>query len=74
MRLKEAYGSGKQIDSPCWTLNKRIAHLTKARGDGFDYGKLDADLYPLVVEMLRAVALAAKRPLLLKYAWQGPER
>jgi hypothetical protein len=38
--LKNLYGSGKKIDSPCWTINKRLAHSTLVRSESFDYSPL----------------------------------
>lgn len=54
--LKVAYGSRSEKDTPCWTLNKRLAHLTNLRGDSFDYLRLYAVLDPLVRTMLHGVA------------------
>ena len=66
--LKTVYGTGGDVDSPCWTLNKRLAHLTNVRGDSFDYGPLRSVLDPLVFEVLREVAAATRRPVLCHYA------
>jgi len=65
--LKTAYGTADAVGSPCWTLNKRLAHLTNERGDSFDYGPLRPLLDPLVFEVLREVAAATLRPVLRHY-------
>jgi hypothetical protein len=66
--LDSAYGTRHKEDSPCWILNKRLAHLTNVRGDSFDYRQVFTALDPLVLAALREVALVAKRPLLSQYA------
>jgi hypothetical protein len=70
--LKMSYGSRRRRGSPCWTLNKRLAHLTDVRGDSFNYRQLYAALDPLVLAALREVALVAKRPALSFYAGLQP--
>src|SRR5436189_6233257 len=42
--LRTAYGNRNHVDTPCWTLNKRLAHLSSVRGDGFNYAPLYAVL------------------------------
>src|SRR5262249_46225001 len=66
--LKAVYGTSGDVDSPCWILNKRLAHLTNVRGDSFDYGPLRSVLDPLVFEVLREVAAVTMRPVLCHYA------
>lgn len=66
-KLKNVYGSYDLPDTPCWILNKRLAHLTRVRGDSFDYPTLYATLDPLVRAILGQVAGIAKRPLLSHY-------
>jgi hypothetical protein len=66
--LKAVYGTSGDVNSPCWILNKRLAHLTNVRGDSFDYGPLRSVLDPLVFEVLREVAAVTMRPVLCHYA------
>ena len=66
-RLRQAYGAHDQRDTPCWILNKRLAHLTSVRGDSFDYSALYAALDPLIGETLRQVAQIAGRTLMANY-------
>ena len=66
--LRTAYGNRNQVDAPCWTLNKRLAHLTSVRGDSFNYAPLYGVLDPLVRAMLHEVAGVTQRPLLCRYA------
>ena len=66
-RLTQAYGTSDQQGKPCWTLNKRLAHLTRVRGNRFDYSALYATLDPIVGETLREVARIAGRPLMSHY-------
>src|SRR5262249_37382777 len=66
--LKTVYGTGGDVDSPCWILNKRLAHLTNVRGDSFDYVPVRSALDPLVFEVRREVAAATRRPVRCHYA------
>ena len=61
--LALAYGEANDATSNCWILNKRLAHPTKHRTEGYDY----SDLFAALDEPLRAVIEYiydyAKRPL-----------
>jgi hypothetical protein len=61
--LAVAYGEANDPTSNCWTLNKRLAHPTKHRTEGYDY----SDLFAALDEPLRAIIdyiyACAKRPL-----------
>jgi hypothetical protein len=46
--LRAAYGDGKTERSPCWTLNKMIAHPTLMRGSSHDYTDVIKNLLPLI--------------------------
>jgi hypothetical protein len=70
--LTTAYGGPKVVNSPCWTLNKRLAHLTSVRGDRFDYTPLYTVLVPRVRTMLHEVAVLTQRPVLSHYAGVDP--
>lgn len=71
--LRTAYGNRNQVNAPCWTLNKRLAHLTSVRGDSFNYAPLYAVLDPLVRAMLHEVAVVTRRPVLCRYAGVSPQ-
>jgi hypothetical protein len=62
--LKTEYGKPDVVNSWCWTLNKRLAHLTSVRGDSYDYTELFTALDPLVHAVLDEVALLTRRPKL----------
>jgi hypothetical protein len=38
--LKSHYGSSNEADTPCWMLNKRLAHASDVRTEGHDYSAL----------------------------------
>jgi hypothetical protein len=38
--LEDAYGNNKIEHSPCWSLNKLLAHSTSYRGDSHDYTEI----------------------------------
>ncbi len=65
-QLRQTYGRPGEIDSPCWQLNKMLAHLTAVRGRSFDYSGLRAKLDPLITKALRAIAKHASRPKLAR--------
>jgi hypothetical protein len=50
--LKDLYGSRDIVESPCWTLNKRLAHSTNVRSDSFDYTRMVNDLRPVIQQCL----------------------
>jgi len=61
--LRRAYGDGGMNGTPCWTLNKMLAHSTKQRRDRHDYTALLNQMHPLLaaiwaeVEQQRASGL-----------------
>ncbi len=61
-QLRQTYGHPYDIGSPCWQLNKMLAHLTTLRGPSFDYSGLRAQLDPLLIKALRALAKHVNRP------------
>jgi len=50
--LRDLYGSRNIVESPCWTLNKRLAHSTNVRSDSFDYTRMVNDLRPAIQQCL----------------------
>jgi hypothetical protein len=56
--LRVLYGDRKTSGTPCWTLNKMLAHATSARSDSYDYsamvGKLAPCMQALIAEVQRA--------------------
>lgn len=59
--LRTIYGTRKEDDSPCWVLNKMLAHPTRLRSHEFDYTNLLNSLVPLIVALV--VEVNAQRPL-----------
>lgn len=53
--LRCHYGDTNKTDSPCWTINKRLAHATTQRDDRFDYSPLLNSLVPLLEVVLNEV-------------------
>ena len=47
-QLRVTYGDGKIQMSPCWILNKMIAHPTLERGTNYDYTRVLEQLLPLI--------------------------
>jgi hypothetical protein len=63
--LATLYGKGKDVDSPCRTINKRLAHSTSVRTENFDYGVLMNKLRPSIdtlIEQVRAERAKQARP------------
>ena len=46
--LKKLYGDSEAPGTPCWTLNKMLAHPTEQRSDRHDYSSLLNQLHPLL--------------------------
>src|SRR5205814_906566 len=38
--LRRAYGNRNTVSSPCWTINKMLAHPTALRSSSFDYSNI----------------------------------
>jgi len=56
--LKKLYGSRKEVDSPCWTINKRLAHSTLVRSETFDYSPMLTQLTPVLRSVISEVQQA----------------
>ena len=54
-KLKCAYGDRHTEWTPCWTLNKMLAHPTLRRGSNHDYTKLLKQLVPLLCSVVQEV-------------------
>jgi hypothetical protein len=53
--LRSLYGNSKTPDSPCWTLNKRLAHASDKRSESHDYTALVATLAPTILNLVNQV-------------------
>src|SRR5579859_194421 len=60
VRLKTAYGDSKMVGSPCWHLNKRLAHPTQIRSSSYNYDHVLNALVPLVTQLLGEIAAARR--------------
>jgi hypothetical protein len=69
-QLAAKYGLRNQEGLPCWTLNKRLAHLTAKRGPSWEYAPLLRELDPLIASVLAKVLPCLSRPALVRYADQ----
>lgn len=54
-QLKAAYGNRKTPNSPCWEINKRLAHPTKVRSSSYSYNHVLKALIPIVEGLLNEV-------------------
>ena len=66
-KLRSAYGDARTPGSPCWTLNKMIAHPTLKRGTSHDYTGVIRQLLPLIKAVWQEIqghhqAVLAKLP------------
>ncbi|HXQ38578.1 MAG TPA: hypothetical protein VN843_31545 [Anaerolineales bacterium] len=66
-KLKNAYGKRNEKDSPCWVINKMLAHPTRWRTDRFDYSKSMRQIEPLISELLFEMGKITHRPILAYY-------
>lgn len=53
--LRQQYGDNQTTSTPCWTINKHLAHATSQRGDSFDYSLLLNGLAPLLEDILAEI-------------------
>jgi hypothetical protein len=56
--LEQRYGNRKIEKSPCWTLNKMLAHPSSLRSDGYDYTATMNELEPLILSLLEEIQKA----------------
>jgi hypothetical protein len=54
-KLLAAYGGARTEQSPCWILNKMIAHPTTKRGTRYDYTRVIGQLYPLIEKVWQEI-------------------
>ena len=66
-KLDNAYGKANKKDSPCWVINKMLAHPTRWRTDRFEYGSSLRQIEPLIFEILSEIETIINRPTLSYY-------
>ncbi len=65
--LKNIYGKRNEKDSPCWIINKMLAHPTQWRTDRFDYSKPMKQIEPVIFNFLSEIEKITSRPILVYY-------
>lgn len=60
-QLKTLYGKSGTENSPCWTINKYLAHPTSHRGSEYDYTDLLSQLAPLILLIVQEVNYQRKQ-------------
>ncbi len=58
--LKTSYGKSKEENTPCWTINKMLAHASEERGSKYDYGSIIDKLFPILVKIIKEVNIVLK--------------
>ena len=53
--LRAKYGDGKREGTPCWTLNKRLAHPSLSRSNSYDYTPVVDALVPCILPLLKEI-------------------
>ncbi len=61
--LAIAYGEPNNQDSNCWIVNKRLAHPTTHRTEGYDYSALFASMDQPLQDIIEHIYAAVKRQL-----------
>ena len=56
--LRNSYGNHKSVGSPCWTLNKMLAHPTLLRSGSYSYASTLITVLPLIVPLLDEISQA----------------
>jgi hypothetical protein len=60
-RLKSAYGTRNTAGSPCWTINKRLAHATVGRAEPMaHYTPILEPLVRIIMELLNEIEKARR--------------
>jgi hypothetical protein len=59
-KFKKAYGKQNEINSPCWHINKHLAHPTKQRSDSHDYSQAIGKIKPLLDNILQEIEASIK--------------
>jgi hypothetical protein len=58
MRIK--YGASNTAGSPCWTLNKMLAHPSSLRADHHDYSSVLSTMMPYILPLLDEIEQARR--------------
>lgn len=61
-RLDQQYGRTKDPKSARWAFNTKLAHPTKERGEGFDYGPLLDRVVPVIEQIIAELETLRERP------------
>lgn len=56
--LRSKYGNSRTVGSPCWTLNKMLAHPTQLRSNSYNYDQVLKVVLPLILPLLDEIAQA----------------
>lgn len=65
--LGRVWGNSKKQNSPCWTLNKMLAHPTLWRSASHDYGTLANSVDPKIYRALEEIGSISGRHDLLSF-------
>jgi hypothetical protein len=69
--LEIRYSKRSDPGSPCWELNKLLAHLTLHRGNRYDYSKLLRSMEPILHKVTSQLSRVSGRPKLMEYVRNG---
>jgi hypothetical protein len=61
-RLDQQYGRSKDETRARWAFNTKLAHPTKKRREGFDYGPLLNGVVPIIEEIIAELEILRGRP------------
>ena len=64
---RNAYGKTNIPNSPCWVINKMLAHPTILRTNNFDYSVTLNKIEPIIFKILHALSTITRRPRLFPY-------
>jgi len=60
--FEQAYGKQNSVGSPCWTINKFMAHPTNNRSTSHDYSAVLNQLAPLIADIVNELRTLAGKP------------
>ncbi len=59
-KLRVDYGTRAAVGSPCWTLNKMLAHPTHLRSNSYNYDPVLSVMLPTIWPLLDEIAQSRK--------------
>jgi len=66
-KLKKSYGNRKDKKSPCYIINKRLAHASNIRGLDYNYDDVITTLFPHLGKITKELNMTLKNTKIASY-------